>query len=251
MASVIPVQDPKLAGKSPRAIAVSLRRPASVHGGIGSAVGARAGPRTIYLSSGKLGLPLLVWGCALVNVIFWGNLADWTWRDYSVQVTASSTPTQLQRPAQQVHDAQSTQAGTAANGVEENIRYERASTRQRGAYAIGLAALGLGISTAFMLVSRRVVNRIDMMPDGSSVLLHTGFLRRSTASKASSAGSIVPLTDLSLKASLDLASSPGAGTVGNYTQLLRKKQIIGYLIDRRGHFLGGPKVLDELFMRSV
>ena len=242
MSSTIPIQDPKLVGKSARAIAVSLRRP----------LPRGTPPRTIYMSAGKLGLPLLVWGCALVNVVFWGNLADWTWRDYSVKVvvarTATTTTNEVGSPSSDVTTA------------DEAIRYERAPANQRATYAIGLAALGLGISTLFLLVSRRVVNRIDMMPDGVHVLLHTGFLPRRTASAAVTTSSrstkVVALTDLSLKASLDTAATtattrPGsASTVGNYTQLLRKKQIIGYLIDRRGHFLGGPKVLDELFVRA-
>ncbi|BFZ58194.1 hypothetical protein PYCC9005_005256 [Savitreella phatthalungensis] len=103
-------------GKSARALAVDLRRhrlPGNNH--------------TIYLSPGKLDLASLVWGLAGVNLLFWGNLASWTYERYSIQVTEDQT----------------------------KVRYEKAPQQTRAIYSALLAGIGLCITTAFMAVSRR------------------------------------------------------------------------------------------------
>ncbi|CCG83109.1 protein of unknown function [Taphrina deformans PYCC 5710] len=99
--------DKALVGRSPKAIAVALRRAVA--------------PQTIYLSSGKPAFPILIYACALVNLVFWGNLSQWVYSDYSVK--------------------------------DESVlrKFEKAPTSTRLAYSGGLATLGIGISTGFLL----------------------------------------------------------------------------------------------------
>lgn len=70
--STILTADRRYAGKSARAVAVALKR-------------STTGSQTIYLSSGKLGFPLVIGACALVNLVFWGNLSQWVYSDYTIK----------------------------------------------------------------------------------------------------------------------------------------------------------------------
>ena len=137
--------------------------------------------------------------------------------------------------------------------------YEKASIRRRTAYSAVLATLGLGISTGFALVSKRhvllmivltdrVIKRIDVLPGGKSVDLHTGFFRLNTTNK----GIEVPINQLSLRRTMFTGNGPNQAisSAGTFTQLLRQDQLIGYLVDRRGQFMVSPRVLDELFVKK-
>lgn len=91
----------------------------------------------------------------------------------------------------------------------------------------------------------RVVKRIDVLGGGKRIALHTGFFQRDTTKR----GLEIPLSDLTLKRSMFTGQGPNEAisSSGTYTQLLRKNQMIGYLIDRQGSFLSSPRVMDELF----
>ncbi|ORY76651.1 hypothetical protein BCR37DRAFT_389359 [Protomyces lactucae-debilis] len=192
---------------------------------------------------------MVLYASAAINLIFWGNLATWVFMDYAVK-----------KP-------ESTSTAIVQDGETLASEYERAPLRTRILYATGLGGLGLAISTGFLLVSKRVVRRIDLMPGGTHVKLFTGFRNPASTlplqanlpktatpviAEGSTGGSHIALTDLMLRKALFTGAGPNQAysESGSYTQLLRKGQLIGYLLDRRGSFLGGPRVLDELITTS-
>lgn len=59
--SSIPSANALFRSKSARAVAVALRRTSET--------------QTIYMSSGKLSFPVVLYSCAFVNLFFWGNLS--------------------------------------------------------------------------------------------------------------------------------------------------------------------------------
>lgn len=87
-----------------------------------------------------------------------------------------------------------------------------------------------------------------MLSGGSKVAIYTGFFKRDVAKN----GIEIPISDLSLKRSLYTGEghNMAISSTGSYTQIIRKNQLIGYLVDRRGSFLSSPRVLDELFYRE-
>jgi hypothetical protein len=218
-------------GQSAKAQAIALRRTRI--------------PRTLYLSSGARTFPLVIYASAAINLIFWGNLASWVFTDYAVKKTEAVSST------------------SDADADLVAAQFERAPLGKRVAYASGLAGLGLAISTGFLLVSKRVVRRVDLLPGGTHVKLYTGFGRPPSAPalqiatsktsvptlpQESASGVQIALTDLTLRKALYTGAGPNQAHSegGSYTQLLRRGQLIGYLLDRRGSFLGGPKVFDAL-----
>lgn len=88
-----------------------------------------------------------------------------------------------------------------------------------------------------------------MSPGGQSITMYTGFFARQSTKH----GVEIPLRDLSLRRSIYTGhgANEALSTTGTFTQLLRRKQLIGYLIDRRGHFLVSPRVMDELIQRET
>ncbi|BFZ58193.1 hypothetical protein PYCC9005_005255 [Savitreella phatthalungensis] len=83
------------------------------------------------------------------------------------------------------------------------------------------------------------------MHDGKTAMIHTGFLK-STHGKAQR----VPLSDLYVRRELGPSDAADTSIGGSYVQLLRRKQLIGYLLDRRGAFLGGPAIMNEMFRKT-
>lgn len=91
------------------------------------------------------------------------------------------------------------------------------------------------------------MKRIDVLQGGQSVSLQTGFFGSHQHASLLKIGLEIPISSLTLRKSMftNQGSTGTLSTSGNFTQLVRENQMIGYLIDRRGVY--EPKVLDELF----
>ncbi|OLL24459.1 hypothetical protein NEOLI_004090, partial [Neolecta irregularis DAH-3] len=159
---------------------------------------------------------LLFYSLAVVQLAFWGNIAQWSFSEWTEEIKATG----------------------------EKVR---ANIVKRAIIGSVLLGIGIGFSYAFIFYPSRLITSLKILPGMHKVQLTTaGFYPLNRGSKILT----FPIADLAPAQRL----FSGKGTYGTKTTMMspfvtmRNKKLGGsYLIDTNGYFSGGGKLFDTVF----